>query len=109
MALPKRNRRKICVDGTDYYWVKGSRGDNGRGVAAVQHSSGTGSRLMIDPYGTIMYDMIDGAIRFALEAGWQPLDSGPEFWIGFANTLDDQARFVVRKATDPPYWSDPTR
>ncbi len=64
MSLPKRNRRKVEVRGDLYHWSKGSRGDNGRGVATVQHESGTGSRLMIDPYGAILYDAIPSAIEF---------------------------------------------
>ena len=84
----------------------GSRGDNGRGVVAVQLATGTGSKLMVDPYGRISDDEVPDAIRFALTAGWQPDKSGPPFWIGFADRIPPQSRFVVRYAADPPYWTE---
>ncbi len=108
MALPKRNREKVKFDGIEYYWSKGSRGDNGRGVATVQHASGVGAKLMIDPFGTITYEVIPHAIEFALKHGWRPLESGPPFWIGYASDAH-ACSFVLRTATDMPYWSDPNR
>jgi hypothetical protein len=109
MALPNRNRRKINIRGIDFHWAKGSRGDNGRGVATVQHASGVGSRLMIDPYGTILYDVISPAVEFALDNGWCPTESGPPFWIGYSHTPIHPACFVVRSPTDLPFWKDPDR
>ncbi len=109
MTLPKRNRRNVRVRGTDYHWVKGSRGDNGRGVATVQQASGTGSRLMIDPYGTILGENIRPAIEFALDHGWRSAESGPPFWIGYSFTPLHPACFVLRSPQDPPFWQDPNR
>ncbi len=106
MALPKRNRRNAHVDSVHYHWVKGSRGDNGRGVVTVQHASGAGSRLMIDPYVRITDDEVRDAIRFASSAGWRPDEPGPPFWIGFADDITFPTRFVLRDATDPPYWTE---
>ena len=106
MSLPKRNRRNAQIDGTHFHWVKGSRGDNGRGVVTVQLATGTGSKLMVDPYGRITDDEVPDAIRFALNVGWRPDESGPPFWIGFADRIPPQSRFVVRDATDPPYWTE---
>lgn len=109
MALPKRNRRKVIVSGVVYHWSKGSRGENGRGVATVQHATGVGAKLMIDPKGTIIYDDIPYAIMFALEHGWRPLESGPPFWIGFKSNAISYCSFVLRTATDVPYWKDPNQ
>ena len=109
MALPNRNRRKVKVRGTEFHWVKGSKGDNGRGVATVQHGSGTGSKLMIDPYGSILFDVIPSAIEYALDNGWQPTKSGPPFWIGYSFTPLHPACFVRRSTNDPPFWRDPNR
>ena len=106
MALPSRNRRNVTVDGIHYHWVKGSRGDNGRGVVTVQHANGTGSKLMIDPYGRIIGDEVPDGIRFAILNGWNPLESGPPFCIGFADRISTESRFVLRCATDPPYWME---
>ncbi len=105
MSLPKRNRRNAHIDGVHFHWVKGSRGDNGRGVVTIQLATGTGSKLMVDPYGRITDDEVPDAIRFALATGWLPDESGPPFWIGFADRVQPESRFVVRHATDPPYWT----
>ena len=109
MALPRRNRRTVTVRDCCYHWVKGSRGDNGRGVATVQHSSGCGARLFIDPYGTITYEVIPYAIEFALDNGWNPLASGDPFRIAYSCILEPPACFALRSKNDPPFWSDPRR
>ena len=112
MALPSRNRRNVHIDGVHYHWVKGSRGDNGRGVITVQNANGTGAKLMIDPYGRITDDQVPDGIRFAIAHGWKPDESGPPFYLGFSDRVY-QAHYVLRDATDPPYWKEfdasPTR
>jgi hypothetical protein len=50
--------------------------------AVEKCNSGSGSKLRIDPFGPIMYDIIPDAIRFAISNGWLPENSGPAFWIG---------------------------
>ncbi len=77
--------------------------------AVVQCSSGNGSKLRIDPFGPITYDIIPLAIRFAISNGWTPAESGPAFWIGYTCIEDHRYRFVLRNADDPPFWSDPHR
>ncbi|MFN7290805.1 MAG: hypothetical protein ACK5YR_05190 [Pirellula sp.] len=109
MTLPKRNRRKVTAAGIDFYWCKGARGDNGRGVASIQHISGKGSMLMIDPFGQIRGDIVPAAIEFAMQHGWKPLESGPPFWIAYTCIAEPTASFVVRSATDGPFWRDPNR
>ena len=109
MALPNRKSRKVQVRGLDFRWAKGSRGDNGRGVATVQHASGQGSRLMIDPFGWLLYDIIPSAIEFALDNDWRPAESGPPFWIGYSDGTLHPACFVLRSPSDPPFWRDPER
>lgn len=99
MSLPRRNRRNAYIDGVHYHWIKGSRGDNGRGVVTVQHAKGTGSKLVIDPYGRIPDDEVPDGIRFAIAAGWKPNESGPPFCVGFADRLSGRIRFVLRAAT----------
>jgi len=109
MALPKRNRRNTYIDGSHFHWVKGSRGDNGRGVVTVQLAAGSGAKLMIDPHGQIRDDEVPDAIRFAIIQGWEPNASGPPMWIGFSDHPDPNARFELRSASDPPYWKDAGR
>jgi hypothetical protein len=104
MTLPKRNRRNIYINGVHYHWVKGSRGDNGRGVVTVQLADGDGAKLLIDPFGQIRDHELPDAIRFALDAGWQPTESGAPIWVGFTDSVDLRKRFVLRNASDPPYW-----
>lgn len=106
MTLPKRNRRNAYIDGEHYHWVKGSRGDNGRGVVTVQHANGEGVKLMIDPFGQIRDHEVPDAIRFALGAGWIPSEAGPPIWIGFMDSASLDSRFVLRSASDPLYWQD---
>ena len=107
MTLPRRNRRNTIIDSVHYHWIKGSRGDNGRGVVTVQHSVCNGAKLMIDPFGQIRDNEIPDAIRFALRIGWQSTEPGPPMWIGFADSENMETRFVLRKSKDPPYWRDP--
>ncbi|TWU31832.1 hypothetical protein Q31b_58650 [Novipirellula aureliae] len=109
MALPNRNRRNTHIDGNHFHWVKGSRGDNGRGVVTVQLAAGSGAKLMIDPHGQIRDDEVRDAIRFALTRGWEPNNSCPPMWIGFSDQLDPNSRFVLRSASNPPYWKDAGR
>ena len=109
MTLPKRNRRNSYIDGVHYHWVKGSSGDNGRGVVTVQHADGKGAKLMIDPFGQIRDHEVPDVIRFALSAGWMPAEKGPAMWVGFMDSEDPKARIVLRNAGDPPYWCDPAR
>lgn len=109
MTLPRRNRRNSKIDDHHFHWVKGTRGDNGRAVVTVQAASGTGAKLMIDPFGQIRDDEVPDAIRFALDSGWIPEESGPPMWIGFEDHPDPQSRFTLRSATDPPYWRDRKR
>jgi hypothetical protein len=106
MSLPRRNRRNVTVHDVHFHWVKGSRGDNGRGVVTVQHANGTGSKLMIDPYGRISDNEVPDAIRFAASSGWKPDEPGPPFWVGFADRIPPHCRFVLRDAGDPPYWTE---
>ena len=104
MTLPKRNRRNIYINGVHYHWVKGSRGDNGRGVVTVQLADGEGAKLKIDPVGQIRDHEVPDAILFALDAGWRPTESGAPIWIGFMDHENLEMRFVLRNASDPPYW-----
>lgn len=99
MSLPKHNRRNAQVDGYHFHWVKGCRG-----VVTVQLATGNGSKLMVEPYGTIRSEHVADAIRFALTNGWQPNEHGL-IRIGFADHTS-QSRFVSRNAADPPYWTE---
>ncbi|WP_146583119.1 hypothetical protein [Neorhodopirellula pilleata] len=78
-------------------------------MATVQHSAGCGARLMIDPYGTIIYDVVPFAIEFALDHGWNPLESGEPFWIAYSWLLEPPACFILRSKNAPPFWNDPRR
>ncbi len=104
MTLPKKNRRDLSVDGVDFHWTIGSRDDHRRGTATVQHASGTGAKLIIDPLGAVRPDDVAGAIRFAVSHGWNPTDAGPNFWIGFDDSRASADRFVLRKESDEPFW-----
>ena len=109
MTIPKRNRRSISVDGIDYHWTIGTKDEHRRGTATVQHASGSGAKLIIDPIGTLLPGDVECAIRLAIKSGWRPQESGSAFWIGFSDELTGDSRFVLRNASDPPYWSDPNR
>ena len=64
---------------------------------------------MIDPYGTIIYDVVPYAIEFALDHGWNPLESGEPFRIAYSSLLQPPACFTIRDKKDPPFWNDPKR
>lgn len=103
MTLPKKNRRDLTVDSVDFHWTIGSRADHRRGTATVQHASGTGAKLILDPVGVVQPSDVVDCIRFATANGWHPTSSGPDFWIGFDDGRE-QNRFVVLKESDDPYW-----
>ena len=108
VTLPKRNRRDIVVDDVAYHWTIGTKDDHRRGTATVQHAPGRGARLIIDVVGTLLPADVANAIRFAIELGWKPAESGQEVWIGFCDEYSEtDKRFVARTASDPPYWSVP--
>ena len=86
MTLPKRNRRNAHINGVHYHWVKGARGDNGRGVVTVQHADGNGAKLIIDPFGQLRDHEVLDVIRFALAAGWRPTEDGPAMCVGFMDS-----------------------
>ena len=104
MTLPQKNRRQINVDGVEFHWTIGTRNDHRRGTATVQHASGSGARLIIDPVGILRSDDVAGGIRFAISHGWDPIASGPNFWVGFDDGCASLDRFVLRNESDEPYW-----
>ena len=104
MTLPKKNRREISVDSVDFHWTIGGRIDHRRGTATVQHASGSGAKLIIDPIGVLRPNDVAASIRFAITNAWQPASSGPDFWIGFDEECAPQDQFVLLKESDEPYW-----
>jgi hypothetical protein len=87
MTLPKKNTRRITVDGVDYFWHRNWRwvGKHSHWIV-VQRSDSKGQLLFVDPY---HHDLSWGpaavaeAIGFALANGWQPLSRQPAFRVAY--------------------------
>jgi hypothetical protein len=105
MAIPRRKRRTIRVDGVEYHWVIGNRNDHRQPRATVQRSPGFGAKLFIDPIGILCPSDIVAAIQFALAHGWNPEANSPHLYLGFDETAVT-SRFILRTPGDMPYWKE---
>lgn len=105
MAIPKRNRRSIVVDGDTYNWTRGRPKRADQGWATVQHADGLGSILRIDLYGIPTPADIAEGIRFAIANGWRPTKSDGAFHLGFTDQRETD-RFVLRSASSPDFWRE---
>lgn len=103
MTLPKKGRRKICVDGAEYHWIVGTRFEHRRGTATVQLATGIGARLIVDTNGNLLPSHIENAIRFALANDWNPNANGNELIIG-CGPDDNPPTYVVMPNLDTRYW-----
>jgi len=103
MALPKRNRRVIVVDGVRYHWTRGRTPENM--WVTAQLANGRGSLLRIDLYGVPTPAEITEAIRFAIAHGWLPMERHEVFYLGFTKQRDSE-RFVLRSAVSPDFWRE---
>jgi hypothetical protein len=105
MAIPKRNRRVIVVDGDTYHWTRGHSKRADQGWVTIQHADGRGSLLRIDLFGVPTPADIAEGIRFAIAHGWRPTMSDEAFHLGFTDQRSTE-RFVVRSATSPDFWRE---
>lgn len=80
MTLPKKGRRSIHVDGDDFHWVVQF---DRSGHVIIQHASGRGSCVVIEPLDIMQPSHVAAALRFAIASGWSPGDSGANVWLGF--------------------------
>jgi hypothetical protein len=83
----KKSIRKLHVDGEDYLWVlAGNTIDGVRESHIAVFLDTRRQRLLLDPYSwhfEIRPRTIADAIRFALEEGWKPEESGPPLYLGY--------------------------
>ena len=105
MAIPKRNRRVIVVDGNTYHWTRGHSKRADQGWVTIQHADGRGSLLRIDLFGVPTPTDIAEGIRFAIANGWCPTMSAEAFHLGFTDQRSTE-RFVVRSANSPDFWRE---
>lgn len=114
MTLPKNNRREITVDNRLYHWTPGRNWDHGNIV--IQHSSGVGARIIIDPIGIMRPVAVAEAIRFALANGWSTDDGIADIHLGYVEDNDHLLaggwikatveQFVVRARNAGPYLEE---
>jgi len=76
MAFPRKDTRRISVDGIPYVWHLNKDWDvRTRWIVIRRQISGAGQLLMVDPYHHDLLPTrgaVGGAIRFALKSGWRP-------------------------------------
>jgi hypothetical protein len=82
MTLPRKGRRSITVDGDVYHWVVRFERS---GHVVIQHSTGQGPCLIVEPLDVMEPRHIADAVRFAIGKGWMPQGPQPNFWMGFNN------------------------
>ena len=80
MALPKKKRRTISVDGIEFhYLIRMDKSER----AVIQHGNGTGATLFVFPHAIMTPKHVADAIRFAVQRGWTPGQSGQDIWLAF--------------------------
>jgi hypothetical protein len=100
MSFPRRNTRKITVDGVVYQWHLNSDFEIHNAWIIIGQKGQTGQLVFLDPY---HHDFMIGpravaeAIRFARAHGWQATVPGKEMRLGsdgdkFAILPDDWVR-----------------
>jgi hypothetical protein len=80
MTIPKKGRRRIIVDGAEYYY---STAFERSGRIVIQHGSGRGACLFIFPHSIMKPSHVAEAIRFGLFKGWTPSISPDDCWLAF--------------------------
>jgi hypothetical protein len=90
MAIPKRGRRTIAVDGVEYYYkVAFDRSER----AVIQSAYGTGACLFVFPFAAMKPRHVADAVHFAMSCGWEPLQNGEAHWLAFDVDADDRSYF----------------
>jgi len=76
MAFPRKNTRRLTVEGIPYVWHLNDDWDRRtRWIVVRREVCGAGQLLMVDPY---YHDLlpsrgtVSNAVRFALSHGWCP-------------------------------------
>jgi len=76
MAFPRKNTRRLSVDGIPYTWHLNDDWDiRTRWIVVRREVSGAGQLLMVDPYHHDLLPTrgsVSRAVRFALSHGWHP-------------------------------------
>jgi hypothetical protein len=88
MAFPRKNTRRLSVDGISYEWHLNEDWDRRtRWIVVRREACGAAQLLMVNPY---HHDLLPSrgtvskAVRFALGHGWRPEHKGPPVRLTFA-------------------------
>ena len=88
MAFPRKNTRRVSVDGILYAWHLNDDWDRRtRWIVVGREVDGAGQLLMIDPYHHDLLPTrgtVSKAVRFALSHGWYPERKGSPLRLAFA-------------------------
>jgi len=88
MAFPRKNTRRLSVDGIPYAWHLNDDWDRRtRWIVVRREVCGAGQLLMIDPYHHDLLPTrgtVSKAVRFALSHGWRPERKGSPLRLTFA-------------------------
>jgi hypothetical protein len=101
MALPKKNSRKINIDGIQYSWI--ASGNDDYIELVICSSTGDGQKLLaqfdyhpiyIDKEETILEQqfiitpiVVRQVIEYGLTSGWSPEKRGVELRLGYLNNM----------------------
>lgn len=103
MALPRKNRRSLTVNGRRYYWVFDPfRLSGNDAYIAVQAGEGSGRKLLLRWIGLALPRFVREAILFAIEQGWSP-EGDSDMEIG-CDSLAEPTRFVLKPEGAGEHW-----
>ena len=90
MAFPKKDTRRLTVDGVPYQWHLDADWDSrNRWIVVGRKIPGAGQLLMINPYHHDFLPTrgaVSRAVRFALDHGWNPESRSAPLRLTFAGT-----------------------
>jgi hypothetical protein len=103
MAFPSKNRRKIVVDGHEYYWLFDPSRLSGRDAyIGLQSASGTGAKLLLRWVGLASPRFVADAIRFALPNNWT--SSGNKMLEIGCDSFANPTRVYLKPANASAFW-----
>ena len=92
MAFPRKNTRRLSVDGIPYVWHLNKDWDiRTRWIVVRRQVHGSGQLLMVNPYHHDLLptrETVSKAIRFALGHGWRPEQKVAPLRLTFAGRED---------------------
>ena len=105
MTLPKKQIRKITVDGEEYLWQLSQRFETRTSWIVIQHSHQAHQLLCLNSYShdlPIGPNIVAEAIRFALRNGWAPHLKAAPMYLDYR-----QEQFAIIEGNAAEYLKNP--